>query len=93
MVFDSLSVKILQRSFFAALQNNYIEQEKFEMNITKSTVEEFAKVLLRIGEAGFLGSIATFFVKDFSHPFSVIGLVLSIISIFMGLYVNNLKEK
>ena len=53
-----------------------------KMKITKNTIEEFAKVLIRIGEAGFLGSIATFLVKDFSHVFSLIGLVISIISIF-----------
>jgi hypothetical protein len=41
------------------------------MKLTKSTIGKIADAFIRIGEAGFLGGIATYFVSDFPHVFSL----------------------
>ncbi|MBS4029724.1 MAG: hypothetical protein KGZ58_13940 [Ignavibacteriales bacterium] len=63
------------------------------MKLTKKTIEEFAKVLIRIGEAGFLGSIATLFVSGLSNIISIAGISTSIISISIGLFIFNINDK
>ncbi len=63
------------------------------MKLTKSTIEKIADAFIRIGEAGFLGSIATFFVPDFSHIYSVIGNILGLTSIILGFSINNVNKE
>ena len=63
------------------------------MHLSKSTVEKLADVLIRLGEAGIVGSVATFFVSDFPHVYSGMGMIVGIFLIFSGLYVNNLSER
>jgi hypothetical protein len=63
------------------------------MKLTKGTIEKFANILIRIGEAGFLGSIATIFVSNFSQSTSITGISASIVSIAIGLFINNINDK
>ena len=63
------------------------------MKLTKNTIEEFARILIRIGEAGFLGSIATVFVSELSNIISIAGISASIISIAIGLIIYNINDK
>lgn len=63
------------------------------MSMTKSTIEKLADVLIRLGAATDIGSVATFFVSDFLHVFSGMGMIIGISLIFSGLYVNNLSER
>ncbi len=62
------------------------------MQLAKSTIQKLADVLIRMGEAATIGGVATIFVKDFSHYFSILGIVSGAVLILLGLYVNNLSE-
>ncbi len=63
------------------------------MNFSKDTIGKFADVFIRTGEAGFLGSIATLFVATFPHLFSIGGIIIGVILIFIGLRINDLKSR
>ena len=62
------------------------------MKLSKNTIEKSADVLIRLGEATLIGSAITFLSETFSRVLSIIGLVIGVISIFLGLYVNNLTN-
>jgi hypothetical protein len=62
------------------------------MQLTKSTIEKFGDVLIRLGEASVIGAAATFFVKEFPFWQSLLGLITGGSSIILGLYVNNSAE-
>ena len=63
------------------------------MKLTKSTIGKIADAFIRVGEAGFLGGIATYFVPDFPHVFSVVGNILGLISVIIGFSINNVNKE
>lgn len=62
------------------------------MRLRKGTIEKFADVLIRLGEATLIGSVATFFVEGFSRAVSTVGALGGIGLLLVGLYVHNLAE-
>ncbi len=63
------------------------------VGLTKNTIEKLADVLIRLGEASLIGSLATVFVQGFPHVASAVGVLTGLGAILLGLYVNNLKEE
>ena len=63
----------------------------FKMNLRKSTIEKFADVLIRFGEAAVIGSAATLFVERFPIRTSILGIFGGIVLLILGLYVNNIS--
>ena len=62
------------------------------MQLRKSTIEKFADVLIRLGEASVIGGAATFLVKDFSLWQSLYALSGGVVLIIIGLFMNNIAE-
>jgi hypothetical protein len=63
------------------------------VKIRVTTIEEFAKVLIRFGEASTIGGIATMFVKDFPKFVSCIGIICGITLIIIALYFYNIAPE
>ncbi|MEK7263687.1 MAG: hypothetical protein AAB071_04160 [Bacteroidota bacterium] len=63
------------------------------MKLSKGTIEKLADVCIRIGEATFIGSGATFLAVSISKYISILGLLIGIFSIWLGLHINNLNDK
>jgi hypothetical protein len=63
------------------------------MEFRISTIEEFAKVLIRFGEASTIGGIATMFVKDFPKLVSSIGIICGLTIIIIALYFYNIAPE
>jgi hypothetical protein len=63
------------------------------VKLQQDTIKEFGKVLIRLGEASIVGSVASIFIQSIRFSISLLGFVIGTLLIFAGLFFYNyLKE-
>jgi hypothetical protein len=64
------------------------------MKLQHDTIAEFSKILVRLGEASIVGSVASIFIQGIRFSISILGFAIGTLLIFTGLFFYNYsKEK